>query len=94
MLNECMLTTFDNPYDYFEQFTLWDLFDKEKGYNTCSYLARIAQTNDSMTQKEENEEIERAIDEIIKHDFMNIYKKVWRNGKNPHSQSEEEQETT
>ena len=31
-----------------------------------------------MTEKEVNEEIERAIDEIIQYDFMNIYKKVKR----------------
>ena len=73
-----MLTTFDNPYDPFEQFVLWDLYDKEKGYYTCSYLARIVKLSDDMTQKEENEEVERAIDEIIKHNPLNIYKKVRR----------------
>ena len=77
--NECMLTTFDNPYDPFEQFTDWFLFDVEKGYNTCSYIARIAQFSDDLSQKEIDEETERAIDEIIKYDFMNIYKKVKRN---------------
>ena len=76
MEKKCMLTTFDNPYDPFEQFTLWFLFDVEKGYNTCSYLARIAKLSDEMSQQEEDEEVERAIDEIIKYDFMNIYKKV------------------
>lgn len=81
-LAECTLTTFDNPYDPFEQFTEWFLFDVGKGYNTCSYLARIAQFSDDMTQKEINEENERAVDEIIKYDFMNIYKKVWRNTSN------------
>lgn len=79
MTNDCRLTTFDNPFDPFEQFSSWFLFDVEKGYNTCSYLARVAQTTDDMTEKEESEEIERAIDEIIKHDFLNIYKKVRRN---------------
>ena len=78
-LNNYMLTTFDNPYDPFEQFTEWFMFDIEKGYNTCSYIARIAQFSDDMTQKEIEEENERAIDEIIKYDFMNIYKKVGRN---------------
>jgi hypothetical protein len=73
-----MLTTFDNPFDPFEQFTSWFLFDVEKGYNTCSYLARIANISDELSEKEVNEEIERAIDEIIKYDFMNIYKKVSR----------------
>ena len=76
MAKEHMLTTFDNPYDPFEQFTLWRLFDLEKGYNTCERLARIAQLSDDMSQREEDEENERAIDEIIEHDFLNIYKKV------------------
>ena len=78
MANECMLTTFDNPFDPFEQFTSWFLYDIEKGYNTCSRLARITNNSDSMSQVEEENEIERAIDEIIKYDFLNIYKKVRR----------------
>ena len=73
-----MLTTFDNPFDPFEQFTSWFLFDVEKGYNTCSRLARIANISDELSEKEVDEEIERAINEIIKYDFMNIYKKVKR----------------
>lgn len=72
------ITTFDNPYDPFEQFSLWFLYDVEKGYDTCAYLGRIARTSDEFTDDENNEEIERAIDEIIKYDFMNIYKKVQR----------------
>jgi len=71
-----MLTTFDNPYNPFEQFTSWFLFDVEKGYNTCAYLARIARTSDQLSEEENELEIERAIDEIIKYDFRNIYKKV------------------
>jgi hypothetical protein len=78
MSNRCMLTTFDNPFDPFEQFTSWFLFDTEKGYNTCSYLGRIARISDQFTEEENEREIERAIDEIIKYDFMNIYKKVKR----------------
>ena len=73
-----MLTTFDNPYDPFEQFTSWNLFDVEKGYNTCSYLGRIVRLSDELSEQEESEEIERAIDEIIKYDYASIYKKVTR----------------
>lgn len=76
MENNYMLTTFDNPFDPFEQFTSWFMFDVEKGYNTCSYLARIAKLTDDMSDQEVTDEIERAIDEIIQYDFMNIYKKV------------------
>ena len=78
MSNEFMLTTIDNPFDPFEEFTSWFLFDVEKGYNTCSRLARIANISDELSEKEVDEEIERAINEIIKYDFMNIYKKVKR----------------
>jgi hypothetical protein len=73
---EIMLTTFDNPFDPFEQFTSWFLFDVEKGYNSCSKIARIAQFTDDMSQKEIDDETERAIDEIIEYDVLNIYKKV------------------
>ena len=73
---KCALTTFDNPFDPFKQFDSWFSFDMEKGYNSCAYLARIARTSDQLTDEENEREIERAIDEIIYYDFMNIYKKV------------------
>ena len=73
-----MLTTIDNPYNPFDDFTSWFMYDVEKGYNSCSYVARIAKTSEQFTEKENNEEIERAIDEIILHDFLNIYVKVSR----------------
>ena len=78
MAKDCMLTTFDNPYNPFDDFTSWLLYDKEKGYDTCERLARIAQLSDDMTQDEIDEETERAMDEIIFYDFLNIYKKVWQ----------------
>lgn len=75
---ECMLTTIDNPFDPFEQFTSWLLFDNEKGYNSCGYLARVAKLSDDMSPKEIDIEIERAIDEIIENDFLCIRKKAKR----------------
>ena len=72
----CMLTTYDNPYDPFEQFQSWFLFDVEKGYNSCAYLGRIARTSEQLSDEQNNIIIEDAIDDIIKYDFMNIYKKV------------------
>ena len=71
-----MLSTIDNPFNPFEDFNSWFLFDVEKGYNSCSYLARIAKTSNEFTEEEEAEEIERAIDKIIQYDFMNLYIKV------------------
>lgn len=71
-----MISTKDNPYDYFNDFTSWYMFDMDHGYDTCGYLARIAKTSDSMSTKEYYEEIERAVDEIIKYDFRDLYIKV------------------
>ena len=77
-MTECALTTFDNPFDPFDQFDSWFMFDVDKGYNSCAYLDRIARTSDQLSDEENDQEIERAIDEIIKYDFLNIYKKVKR----------------
>lgn len=77
-MKECMITTFDNPYDPFTQFNHWFLFDTEKGYNTCAYLDRVAKVSEEFSDEENNLAIEQAIDEIIKYDFRNIYKKVSR----------------
>lgn len=73
---EYMLSTFDNPFNPFDDFDSWFQYDSDKGYNSCSYLARIARTSDQLSDEENSQEIERAIDEIIKYDFMNIYTKV------------------
>lgn len=72
----CMLSTIDNPFNPFEDYSSWLMFDKEKGYDSAERLMRIAKLTDDMTQKEETEEIERAIDEIIKYDILNVYIKV------------------
>lgn len=73
---QCFLTTFDNPYDPFDDFKHWFLFDIVHGYNTCGCLARIARTSDQLSETENEQEVERAVDEIVKYDFLNIYKKI------------------
>ena len=73
-----MLTTVDNPHNPFDNFSSWYMYDVESGYNSCAYLARIAKTSEQFTDTENDEEIERAIDEIIQYDFRNIYVKVKR----------------
>lgn len=72
------LTTFDNPFSPFTQFNEWFSWDISHGYNSCGYLARIARTSSQMTDEENNAEVERAIDEIVKYDVFGIYKKVKR----------------
>lgn len=71
------LTTVDNPFDKFEQYDEWLMFDIEKGYGTNELLARIMKDTKSFTDKEFNESLSNAIDEIIKNDFTGLYKKVY-----------------
>ena len=75
---ECAITTTDNPYNPFDQFTLWDLFDKEKGYCSNQKVARLVNFTEDMTEQEMLAENERAIDLLISLDFTNTYVKMKR----------------
>ena len=75
-LNDCMLSTIDNPYNPYDNFDEWYRFDMDKGYNSCGRLARIANFLDDMSDEEIAAENERAIDELIKNDFLNLFIKV------------------
>jgi hypothetical protein len=73
---DVMLTTIDNPFDPFTHFDEWKAFDEVKGYNSCSYLARIVKSSDELSEADEALAIEQAIDEIVKLNVLGIYKKV------------------
>jgi len=83
MSTEYKLTTIDNPFNPFEQFDSWHQFDKEKGYDCCERLMRIAKIFDNMSSIEVEQELERAMDEIVKYDFLDLYQKCTKNDKFP-----------
>lgn len=75
------LTTVDNPYDPIDEFDRWFSTDLELSVrnhrrDTCSMLALFSYCSENLSEKRNEEEIERAIDEIIENDVLNIYKKV------------------
>lgn len=76
MAKQFALSTFDNPFDPFKDFASWLSYDKDHHYDSSERLMRTARVSDDMSDVEENKEIERAIDTIIKNDFLNIYIKV------------------
>ena len=73
MENNYMLTTFDNPYNPFVDFSSWYMFDCENDHHTCGRLARLLNVDNEMTEKEVDEERIRAIDFMLKYDFEGIY---------------------
>lgn len=76
MTTSYMLTTVDNPYNPFTQFDEWFAYDQNMGYNTCSYLSRIATTSDDISDEDNAIAINDAINEIIYYNVLGIYQKV------------------
>ena len=73
MNQQFMLTTFDNPFNPFVDFSSWYMFDCEKGHNTSSRLARLMNIDSEMTQKEIDEERERVMNFIVKYDLEDTF---------------------
>lgn len=71
-----MVTTSDNPFDYFKDFNEWKAWDERNNYFTLNYLARIARTSPELSPKEYNDEINRAVDEIVAYNLTGNYIKV------------------
>jgi len=68
-----LITTTDNKFNPFTQYDRWAAYDeKECGYNSMSYLARIAAISPALTEKEMDQAIEDACDEIVKMDLRYI----------------------
>lgn len=64
-VKEYMLSTSDNPYNPFTNFREWFAFDIANGYNTCSYLARICEYSDEISDRETRLSINDAIEEAL-----------------------------
>lgn len=78
------LTTIDNPFNPINDFDHWFSTDLQLAAinhrrDTCSMLALFARTSEKLSSFENNKEIEKAIDEIIKYDDLSIYKKIVEN---------------
>ena len=71
-----MLTTIDNPYNPFIQFDEWFQFDQRSGYNTTEYLARLTFSSHDLSEVDQDDAIEQAIDVIVRENINGMYKKV------------------
>ena len=76
MLEQFMLTTFDNPFNPFENFRDWFVFDIEKGYKCCEIVDRISNVTNEMSSTEKILAQNDAIERFIAVDPLNIYTKV------------------
>lgn len=71
-----MLTTIDNPFDPFTRFDEWYAYDEAAGHHTTSYLARIVNTSDELSEADQDLAIELAIQEIVQLNISGLYRSV------------------
>lgn len=71
-----MLTTVDNPFNPFTQFDEWLQFDESSGYNTTQYLARLTLSSGDLSDVDQSNAIEHAIEEIVNENINGMYRRV------------------
>jgi len=74
--SNCMLSTIDNPYNPYTNYEEWYEFDTAHGYNSASFLARIVQSSDELSEADQSLAIEEGIDQIVSLNVLGIYIKV------------------
>ena len=62
---EVAITTTDNPYNPLTDFDRWDNYDRQHGYGTSEYLARVVKTTNEFGEGTYQADVERAIDEMV-----------------------------
>ena len=72
----CALTTTDNPYDYFKNPDEWASYESFTGGRVYNMLGRFVYTSDALSYEQNAKEVERAIDDIVRHDPIGVFKKV------------------
>lgn len=64
--NEFFLTTSDNHFDPFEDFSSWFAFDSMKNYNSSGLLARIAEVPENLGEHLERKAVVEAMHRIVR----------------------------
>lgn len=85
-VKEAMLSTIDNEWNPFDNFSEWYSRDlelaRQQNRRSCSgYLAIIAACSDDVSENEFNQVMNDAIDEIVDLDLSGTFIKVTRESK-------------
>lgn len=71
-----LLSTEDNPYNPFTEFDQWNAWDEQSGYYTLAYLARVIITSDELSELDQSQAYDLAIEEILTENITGNYIKV------------------
>ena len=69
----CMLTTIDNPFSPFTQWDQWLRYDRDHGYYTNEYLARVADADESLSTEQYRAAIRKAMYNIAENNPTNLW---------------------
>lgn len=75
---EYMLTTVDNPFDPFTRFDEWLEYDISMGYNTPSFLDRVANVSNELSEPDQALAVQDAINDIVEENVLGMWRKVSR----------------
>lgn len=68
-----LLTTLDNPYNPFVDFSSWLAEDTKLGYNTCGLLARLVPSTEGLTDELIHDVYQDAVDRILEIDPFGVH---------------------
>ncbi len=71
-----MLTTVDNEFNPFTQYEDWLAYDSKHHYKTQELLALFSNTSKDLEDEDNDEELNRAMDEIVNLFNGKLFKKV------------------
>lgn len=71
-----MLSTIDNPFNPNTEWDNWYAWDEQMGYHSSSLLARVTLTSPELSLSLMSEDIEDAIDEIVRENASGVHIKV------------------
>lgn len=77
--DDLMLTTIDNPYNPKTQYDLWKQWDKDNGYETEEYIARLLNMEESYDVDDEfmlNMLTNKVINDILENDDLSLYRLI------------------
>lgn len=93
VMEDAMLTTYDNPFNPFEEFIQWFKYDMLHGHDCCGRIARLCGTSVNVLSDEVNEsDADKAMDEIVNEE-PTVYLKVTKDSFKQRQKELKEMET-
>lgn len=77
--DELMLSTIDNPYNPKTDYYMWKRWDKDNGYNTEEYIARLINMEEDFDVDDDfmlNVLTTKVINDILENDDLQLYRLV------------------